>query len=235
MTRYKILDFDNCLVMQPDIILEVIVDVYTQTTMEYGSPHSYEETKRILVDSFIKTGLGHTEFAQYGIDIDALYIEVHKRLLSHARDHFNPPAYKPLIPYLECPQTQYCILTHGTKEWAKEATRIVGLDTFFPDERIIGLDDIGAEHPKSVSKKGFQVALDVLGLSETDIPHEEIYFIDDSAKNLPVPHSMGLSTVHVGPKINDYTAADYIAYRYPTLLRFLETFRPKNLRPKLAL
>ena len=223
---YFIHDFDNCLVMQLEHTLKTIVDVYTRTALAHGSPFDYAETERILVDNFVKTGLGHTAFAQYGIDVDALYHEVHETLFAEIDGQHDAEAYAIYEDLLSHPSHVHCVLTHGTTDWALNNLRATGLGHLFHEDQVIGLDKMGADHPKSKSPRGFQLALDSIGLSEADIPHTEIYFTDDSAINHPIPHEMGLLTVHVGPKVPEYMDAEYIRYRAETLACFLKTFQP---------
>lgn len=225
---YFIHDFDNCLVAQTKSVLEHIFDVYVKTALEHGSPLGYEGTCELMAEGYKKFGLVHPDFAQYGIDIDDLYLEVHRRLLKLAQGEHVIENYQGHHGFLGQQNFEHCILSHGTTDWVKESLEEIGLDQYFSDERIIGLDKLGMSHSKIASQKGFEQALSSLGLTKSLIGDADIYFLDDSIVNHRIPYEMGLKTVHITPMREgehlDTAPHPHVHHRFACIGSFFDTF-----------
>jgi putative hydrolase of the HAD superfamily len=82
------------------------------------------------------------------------------------------------------------IYTNGTAPYAEAVTAARGLSGLF--DAIYGVEHAGY-HPKP-SAKAFETIFDADGLTPT-----RAAMFEDEARNLAVPHAMGLTTIHVAP------------------------------------
>lgn len=103
------------------------------------------------------------------------------------------------------------IYTNGTAPYARSVTRARGLDGLF--DAIYGVEHAGY-HPKPKAP-AFQTVFALDGLTPT-----RSAMFEDEARNLAVPHAMGLGTIHVAP---DRLPADHIHHHTDDLTAFLRT------------
>jgi len=101
------------------------------------------------------------------------------------------------------------IYTNGTNPYAKDVLQALEMDNLF--DAIYGVEHANY-HPKP-ARSAFEAvfALDKL------TPHTGAFF-EDSARNLAVPHAMGMRTVHVAP---DPEHHDHIHHHTDDLAAFL--------------
>ncbi len=103
------------------------------------------------------------------------------------------------------------IYTNGTAPYARAVTRARGLDGLF--DEIYGVEH-ASYHPKP-SAEAFDTVFAKDGLS----PSRSAMF-EDEARNLRVPHALGLTTIHVAPA----AAPDPFIHHHTTDLgQFLQT------------
>lgn len=103
------------------------------------------------------------------------------------------------------------IYTNGTAPYARAVANARGLDGLF--DEIYGVEHADY-HPKP-SAEAFQTVFTKDGLSPT-----KSAMFEDEARNLRVPHAMGLTTIHVAPAPADDA---FIHHRTHDLARFLKT------------
>ncbi len=101
------------------------------------------------------------------------------------------------------------IYTNGTAPYAREVTRARGLSDLF--DAIYGVEHAGY-HPKP-SAPAFETIFTADGLTPT-----RAAMFEDEARNLAVPHAMGLTTIHVAPTT---APDDHIHHHTDDLARFL--------------
>ncbi len=103
------------------------------------------------------------------------------------------------------------IYTNGTAPYARDVANARGLDGLF--DAIYGVEHADY-HPKP-SAEAFQTVFTKDGLDPT-----KSAMFEDEARNLRVPHGMGLTTIHVAPS----RAADaFIHHHTQDLSHFLQT------------
>lgn len=106
------------------------------------------------------------------------------------------------------------IYTNGTAPYAAAVTRARGLDGLFDD--IYGVEHADF-HPKP-SAQAFQTVFTKDGLTPT-----QSAMFEDEARNLAVPHAMGLTTIHVAPNPAEET---FVHHRTSDLAKFLQSLDP---------
>ncbi len=138
-----------------------------------------------------------------------------KTTMEQGRD---PRLREALAPHNE----KAVIVTHGSRYWAEKVVELLGLQDIFPPERILALDDPAiAFQGKHESEVPFREALKILGL-----PPESVAVVEDTSKNLVIPHRMGMTTVLLvwgkpvpqdHPHVSQFhdTAADFLQSLLP--------------------
>lgn len=103
-----------------------------------------------------------------------------------------------------------CIVyTNGTKPYAEQVLSARGLSDLF--ENIYGIEH--ANHLPKPERAAFEQVFSQDGLTPTNAA-----MFEDEARNLEVPHALGLRTVHVAP---DASTADYVQFHTDDLTAFL--------------
>ena len=228
---YLILDFDECLFEHPDNLDQQFCKAYAETAIEMGCPLDLEEAKRKAIQSFQERDLSHYIFADYGLDIEELYLRVHPHLFQkYVMRYEDEIRARNLRPYFDNENFECAVLTHGTTQWASDILNLLGMSDLFPDERIIGLEKAKFQL-KSQSEYPYNLALSALGLSRHDIGEKEIIFVDDHPGNHKIPHAMGLHTILVtGRHYETPEETSSIKEIHPSLYHFLDT--KKKAAPK---
>jgi FMN phosphatase YigB (HAD superfamily) len=229
--KYLVLDFDECLFDHPKGLERYFGISYAETAIKNGCPLPRDEAIALARRSFLERGLSHYLFEQFDLDIEQLYIDTHPHFFHTYVTKFRDviAAYNHAA-YFDRPDIEAVILTHGTTFWAREILTMMGLVQFFPDTHIIGVEKVNfaMKHDK---EDGFIAALHALGLSNKDIKEKRgsIFFVDDTARNLKVPHAMGFHTVKVRDAVTDAETLKSIDYQYPTLWGFLDDLYANKL------
>lgn len=145
----------------------------------------------------------------------------------HAFGNVKPAMEKGMDPELAATLAPWkgkaVIITHASRYWAEQAVELLGLQDIFPPERIIALNDPAiAFQGKDKSTVAFDAALDILGL-----PPERVAMVEDTSKNLVIPHDLGMTTVLLTwgkaiepsdhPHVDQFhdTAADFVRSLMP--------------------
>jgi putative hydrolase of the HAD superfamily len=132
-----------------------------------------------------------TLIRERGFDEELLF-EIFNR---HAFGNVSPAIAQGRDPRLAAALAPYkgraVIVTHASRYWAERAVELLGLQDIFPPGRILALDDPAiAFRGKHQSEVPFREALKILGL-----PPESVAMVEDTSKNLVIPHAMGITTV----------------------------------------
>jgi putative hydrolase of the HAD superfamily len=153
----------------------------------------------------------------------------------HAFGNVKPAMEKGLDPGLAAALAPWkgkaVIVTHSSRYWAEQAVKLLGLQDIFPPERIIALNDPAvAFQGKDKSTAAFDAALEILGL-----PADKTAMVEDTAKNLSIPHGMGMTTVLLtwGRPVasEDYPQVDRF---HNTAGEFLRSLTPPAPQPGLS-
>lgn len=102
------------------------------------------------------------------------------------------------------------VYTNGTAPYAKRVLAARGLDQVF--EAVYGVEE--ANFLPKPERGAFETVFGLDGL-----PPDQGAMFEDEARNLEVPHSLGMKTVHVAPRP---LAAPYLDYHTSDLGQFLE-------------
>ena len=119
---------------------------------------------------------------------------------------------------LEAVQLPHVILTNASRRWAQRTISHLGLDRWFTDDHIIAQEDAGFQ-PKSSGYKGFEIAIDKLGM-----PEQNILMVDDLARNLRIPKEMGMQTalVHHGAQHDELP--DFVDIAFSDTIALMRSF-----------
>ncbi|WP_341862344.1 pyrimidine 5'-nucleotidase [Gymnodinialimonas sp. 57CJ19] len=102
------------------------------------------------------------------------------------------------------------IYTNGTAPYAEAVTHARGLEGVF--DAIYGVEHADY-HPKP-SPKAFETVF-----GKEALPHTKAAMFEDEARNLRVPHSLGLTTIHVAPEPEEQ---EFIHHGTADLAQFLQ-------------
>jgi putative hydrolase of the HAD superfamily len=101
------------------------------------------------------------------------------------------------------------VYTNGTKPYAERVLKARGLNSIF--DEVYGIEH--ANYLPKPQQAAYDFVFDLDGL-----PQQTAAMFEDEARNLKVPHDMGLRTVHVAPEPDQ---ADYVDFHTNDLTRFL--------------
>ncbi|MBV8547852.1 MAG: HAD hydrolase-like protein [Alphaproteobacteria bacterium] len=171
-----------------------------RAAIDCGVPLGYQEAFD-LAAAELKKGVLHLEtFRPFGVDPVEYIDKYHKYLDENAID--VPPDLADRFRRAQL--GNYVLVTHASRNWAERVIKHLGLEEWFPPERILGFEDYGYQR-KSASDAAFVMALDILG-----VPAENTMVLEDSARNLLIPSQMGMLTVQVVPNINQATKPAHV-------------------------
>lgn len=234
---YLILDFDECLFEHPQGCLSKLTESFALAALELGFPDGLEAARKRCKDTWDRQGHSYHAFEDHGISANALFERAFhifsEQFLPDYADQISGAAYS---PYLKDKRFEVVILSHGSTEYIQSVLSIMGLKDAIPEDRIIGLEKTGLQM-KHQSRLGFEMALEKLGLDVENVRIEKpknLFFVDDTVHNFEIPKSMGIQTVHVGPKHQASQGSLFVDYRFPRLLNFLETFQSSGLVQRLG-
>jgi putative hydrolase of the HAD superfamily len=178
-------DLDNTLYRFDDAFEQACRIGSARAALDLGVTMSMEEAMVVAEDAFITTGYSGAYFErEFSINRREYHFRYHE-VIDEKVIEVNEEI-KVLIGALNLP---HVILTNASRPWAHRVLGHLGLDPWFPDDRIIAQEDTGFI-AKAQGTQGFDMALERLNL-----PPQDILMVDDMEKNLKIPKSMGLQTV----------------------------------------
>lgn len=189
-----IFDLDNTLYRHGDRRFELYALATAQAALNLGLKATFRQAKRIAVKSNAATGNEFTHFTSvYGLPA---------RELLHEYDKI---AVKIFPNYVEAVEgladkfnrlsgaRQRAVLTHSSSHWMEPMIRHVGLGDVFRSDMLFPQDDPRIDYrKKSESREIFEAIA-----REMHLPPEKIAVVEDTAKNLVIPHELGMYTVLV--------------------------------------
>lgn len=189
-----IFDLDNTLYRHGDRRFELYALATAQAALNLGLKATFRQAKRIASKSNAETGNEFTHFTSvYGLPA---------RELLHEYDKI---AVKIFPNYVEAVEgladkfnrlsgaRQRAVLTHSSSHWMEPMIKHVGLGDVFRSDMLFPQDDPRIDYrKKSESREVFEAIA-----REMHLPPEKIAVVEDTAKNLVIPHELGMYTVLV--------------------------------------
>lgn len=197
-------DLDNTLYRLDDTMTHAFHTAIARAVEDAGVELDLETTIRLARKSFEDHGYSGRVFVKdYGVDDEWLHHKFHGYI-----DETLIVKSLETIDMFHRVGLKHALVTHGSAEWAKRVLKHLGLAPWFRDECVLGLEDYRFEK-KSDSALSFSQALKML-----DLDAEEAIFVEDTPRNLSIPHRMGMGTVliHYGARteiLPDFIDADY--------------------------
>ncbi len=185
-------DLDNTLYRVDKILEEHFHLSVARAVVAAGIKMSLEEAQDMARLSSEKYGQNAQIFIdRYGLNIRSVHEEYHdysdEKLIKANEEICNLFAQQNL---------QHALVTHASRGWANRVLAHLGLTRWIKPENVFGLEnfDFQAKYEHSA---GFDRALKSL-----DMKAGETLMIEDSLRNLQIPHKMGMATVliHHGQK-----------------------------------
>jgi putative hydrolase of the HAD superfamily len=191
-----------------------------EVAITLGFNGSLAEAKEIAKRSY--TDHGHSAFAfelKHGLSLSEMYNRMHDKMdIMQIRLEPNELVaiqdFRDIILNPNSTVKDTVILTASSPEWAHRAVERIGLSSIYNHEagKIITSDDcidpITGKHTfKDQHHRPYDVALERLG-----VPAKLCAMFEDSARNLRIPHEMGIFTVYVhhGDPIKPEKMPDFI-------------------------
>lgn len=207
-------DLDNTLYRFDEAFEHACNIASARAALDMGVDLSLEEAVFIAETSFENHGYSGLVFErEYNICHSEYHFKYHDAIdekIIHANEEMREALAAVDLPHV--------ILTNASRPWAERVLRHLGLDSWFPHERIIPQEDTDFE-PKARGPRGFEMALEKLGL-----PTDNILMVDDMVKNLRIPKELGLQTalIHHGQVKQDLP--DFVDAEFSDTITLMKNF-----------
>lgn len=185
-------DLDNTLYRLDDMIEEAFNIAFARAAVESGVPLTLEKAIELSRKSWLEHGYsGHVFVRDFGLKPEDLH--------HHYHGFMDETVIKKSLEvklFFESLPLNHVLVTHSHRSWALRVLRHLDLQDWFPEERVLGLEDYDFRH-KHACRTCFDKALGLLGLE----PHEAL-MAEDTLPNLKIPHELGMATafIHHGRK-----------------------------------
>lgn len=229
--KLLIFDFDGTLYPFPENCVDLFVQFAGQAVQHIsGGLLSLEDAKAHGFKSYTETGLAFRRVAEdHGMHLgEAAAIHHHYARFDLEPDQALIDAFEALRDHNIIP----IILTQGTRCNLDRHLPQIGLDTFFPRNMRLAIDQTGYDELKAHSQRPWLMAKiwaeNVTGLKFDD---KDIHVFEDTPDNLLMPHDMGWKTnlVHGGAPHSKLLPHIHRQMRTPAeiLLEFVKDHAPK--------
>lgn len=179
-------DLDNTLYRFEPYHIDAFHNAMARAVVEYGIPLTHDEAMAVSRESFRETSYsGHFFIQRYQLRDEDLHHRFHAHL-DVAMIERNPR----LPGLFSGAAADHAVVTHGSGHWARQVLSHLGILEFFQAKRIVALEDAGFRR-KHESESFFATALENLDRA----PADNVIVVEDTLKNLRIPHAMGLTTV----------------------------------------
>lgn len=206
-------DLDGTLYRYSEVFLHACNVAAARTAIAMGLPLAFEDAYQMAVRSEIETGSSFRFYSEYGLKYQDFHHPYHE-----AVDAAVIEKNKEMVEHLELLGLPMVILTNASRHWASRAIAQIDMGHLFDPSKILCLEDAGYES-KSHSKRGYEKALGVLGISA-----ESTMMVEDMAANLMHAKSMGMTTIFVHHGRNANTAP-HIDALFPDTLSLMRHMR----------
>lgn len=178
-------DLDNTLYRLNEALTRSFNLAIARAVIEAGVKLDLETAVAMAHKSFEDHAYSGRVFIQeYGVDREALHYKAHGLI-----DETVIEASLETIRFFEKLPLEHMLITHGAKSWARKVLHHLGLERWFPEERMLAYEDYNFER-KSDSPRSFRTAIETLKL-----PASDLLFIEDTMPNLRIAHELGMGTV----------------------------------------
>jgi putative hydrolase of the HAD superfamily len=221
--RGGVWDLDNTLYRLNEALEHSFNIAIARAVTEAGVDKPFDEVVAMAMKSFEEHGYSGRVFVQdHGVDREHLHFTAHglidETVIEASRETVRLFATLPL---------EHVLVTHGAKIWARKVLRHIGLQDWFPEERMFAYEDYNFES-KAESPRAFRAALDALGL-----PAREIIFVEDTERNLRIPHELGFGTVLLHHGQPPAQTAPYVDFACASANELLEALYARSLSANL--
>jgi putative hydrolase of the HAD superfamily len=208
-------DLDDTLYSVTPALHQSMRESVARAVVKMGYDINYEDALKLAEESQEKHRLTVQMLVEkFDIEKQALHIPFHAEM-----DHTVTNAC-PDLPsaFRALPNVKHVLMTHASRDWALRMLPHLGLDEFFEDHAIMGLEDVDFNH-KHDSDVVTKRSLEILGTNPN-----ETAFAEDRDWNLTIPHKMGLTTVLINHPSQPQDLPPHVDYRFDKAVHFLENF-----------
>jgi len=164
-----------------------VVNACVHAVLSLGVPLTPVEARELAQTGFERHGRFFPSFEQYGLNKrefhHAFYAALDSSVIHFSRDLSDA--------FGRCGLNNHVLLTHSARVWVEAGIRRLGLADYFPDKNILALEDFNFIR-KHESQVPFTSGLEILNTSPGDTA-----VIEDTVRNLEIPHGMGMLTILV--------------------------------------
>lgn len=183
---------------------------------QLGYDGSQEEAEALARDGFDTHGNGLEVFCRgTSITLNDLHQLYHEHI-----DISEMPAYASLAHYMRHTAHTHAALTHGSSDWAKRVLAQRQLLSFFSPEHIVGMEHYDFQK-KHESELPFATILARLGKDP-----QQCIMVEDSHRNLMIPHAMGIETVLVHRLLDE--PVPYVNHQFSTPDLFMQALHRQH-------
>ncbi len=177
-------DLDNTLYRFDAAMIEAFHVSMARAALDNGLVMDLHTAVDIARRSFAEHGQSGRIFTRdYGISFAAIHHGFHHHIAEKviAACHDTRAQFERL-------DLTHALITHASKEWSRRVLQHIGLDPWFPEDRVFGLECHDFKR-KDDSRIPFESALKILGLKAA-----ETMMVEDTLQKLRIPHEMGMTT-----------------------------------------
>jgi putative hydrolase of the HAD superfamily len=206
-------DLDDTLYSVTPALHQSMRESVARAVVKMGYDINYEDALKLAEESQEKHRLTVQMLVEkFGIEKQDLHIPFHAEMDHTVTNSCPdlPSAFRAL------PDVKHVLMTHASRDWALRMLPHLGLDEFFEDHAIMGLEDVDFNH-KHDSDVVTKRSLEILGTNPN-----ETAFAEDRDWNLTIPHKMGLTTVLIDHPSQPQDLPPHVDYRFDKAVNFLE-------------
>ena len=220
-----IFDLDDCLISHHSAFYDAFRHAAATEAIRFLPEMNYEEAVRIVVDAYKDEGFSFTAFsrAPYNLPLPQFFNACFDATY---RDGIKPVENEYRLKHdfmqsaLGDKDTDFAVLTHGSKKWAERLVELTGLSSVIPTENIFSVEQSDFIL-KDVGKEPFETVLRATG-HENVVDMSKIIMVEDTCRNLKIPKEMGLTTVHItSVKQADQEQEKNIDYSFGSMADFI--------------
>lgn len=210
--RGVIWDLDNTLYRFDTALIDAFHISMARAALDNGLVMDLHTAVDIARRSFAEHGQSSLIFTRdYGISFAAIHHGFH-----HHIDEKMIAACENTRAQFERLDIRHALITHASKEWARRVLHHIGLDSWFPEDRVFGLECHDFKR-KNDSRVPFESALSVLGLRAA-----EAMMVEDTLQNLRIPHEMGITTAFLHHGREPEELPEFVKMSFSNSLEILE-------------
>jgi len=177
-----------------------VVSACVDAVLSMGVPLTRVEAFELAQTGFKRHGRYFPSFEQFGISQRdfhyAFYAALDSSVIQFSQslsDGFG-----------RCELNRHVLLSHSARIWVEAGIRRLGLAEYFPHKNILALEDIGFIR-KHESQVPFTSGLEMLNTFPGDTA-----IVEDTVRNLEIPHKMGMLTILINRRDPLISRPDYV-------------------------